>query len=438
LGALLVAHTLLLVGLGLPTVACPNSLGLDELQIADIAWYWQHGTLPYFGAGFPAVFNPYGPALTWLLSWLSPDAATVPVVGRLVSLAAVGALTVVIATAAPRPRARFWVAAAVLAFLSTRPAFNFAMRCRTDALAAGAAIAGYALATRTRHTPTAVLAVLLMALATLTKVTAVAAPLAAWCCLRHPAPRRGWAILGGWAALVLVGYGALQAATDGLFLASIGRPANHWGRSLEMASRPFTLSAGWMLALIAGLLRVPSQERREWLGLAWYAALTFAVAVVTGAAWGSHWGYVLEFFGVQAIAFALVTHRLVARRDVVGLKWVSVWLTIHFAIAVPSLAGIGGRYLRAGREQTADLPAAEAALAPWLRDGRRVAVLGHWPANEALLRLGQPNVLDRLELCPLDEREHAREVARALDSGLVDVVLRGPALQPWDPRVLAK
>lgn len=406
-----------------------HGLGGDELQIANLAWFWRHGHLPYFadGAG-RGVFNPYGPVFPWLCGALTLEGAFYPVARGLVVLALVVAAA---AVAVGTGRGRWpWLAVALLPTL--RPVFEFGCRARVDLPAAAAALVGFLLVTRGR-TWQVVVGVLALVVATQTKASAIAAPLAAVAVLWPTDRRRAVAVAGGWAALCAVAVIALQQASGGGYLTNLLRPADDWSRAIDLAARPLGSAPFLLLALAAAWRRLDEGDRGSLRDARLYAWAAYAVAVVTGANWGSGWHYLIELHLALAWLAAASLALLARRGDRDGKRLVELLLLAHAIMAVPYLQTVAQHKLDQRREAAAGYARALPSLTRRVAAGQRLAVLDNPYAADALLSLGQPHLLDLIDLRPMPAERQQALLAETLTNGYVDAILCGPGLSEWHP-----
>lgn len=428
--ALLSAQLALTAVCWLGVLTWPHARGIDEVQVANLAGCWRRGLLPYFDLSrWPACFNPYGPVATWLLGH-APAALNVHVAGRLLAMGSFVGLWALAARLLPAGQRLRLAGGAALLALSLRPVFGFVDKSRVDSLAVALAAGGFLLAVYRRSTASGVAAVVLWALALLTKTTFVAAPVAAVLGLWPTQRRRAVALALGWLLLAGLGVGWLQHATGGLYLHNLRRPLAHPSKMLDMATRLVTTGLAALVWLrLAWREATPEQRRalRPWL---WYAAGTWAIGSVTGAAQGSGWNYLME----SSVALALGGAFLASGLEPARLARHSGWLALHLAFAVPYLAlHEHPWHLRA--EQTIARQRALAVLPAEVSAGRRVAVLRNAPAADVLVSLGQPTVLDLVDGMSLPEPLERALAADLLRRHQVDVIYRGRDLERWDPAV---
>lgn len=399
----------------------------DEVQLANLAWYWRHGLLPYGDPTQPpAPFNPYGPVCTWLIAALTGIGLTPWLAMRLLALApTLGVLALgVWAIRRHHGGGHMVLLLAGMAF-ATRPVFWIAMRGRVDGLAAALAVGGYLLGYYGQRRRSGLAAALLMAGATLTKASTVAAPLALAAALATTRRRRGLAVLGVWLAVVAAAVCWLQVATHGVYLQGLQRPISHPLRPFEMAFRTVTTTAPWLLWILNVWRGLDRGQRRACYVWCWYAWLALLVGSITSAARGASWNYLFEFY----LVLTLCTARLWATRPAPRLAWLLALQVVGGTIFV----AVTENPRPAARTQTRLHRAALERLRPLVAAGRRVAVFHNAGASEALLELGTPCGLDIADGLALTEAEVAPLAAAALASGRVDVVLHGPELVEWRP-----
>ncbi len=406
-----------------------HGLGGDELQIANLAWFWRHGHLPYFADGVHrGVFNPYGPAFPWLCGALTADGAFYPVARGLVMLALVAAAA---AVAVGTGRDRWpWLAVALLPTL--RPVFEFGCRARVDVPAAAVALVGFLLVTRGRTWQVAA-GVLALVVATQTKASAIAAPLAAVAVLWPANRRRAVAVAGGWAALCAAAVMGLQQASGGGYLSNLLRPADDWSRAVDLAARPLGSAPFLLLAVAVGWRRLDGDERGSLRDGRLYAWAAYAVAVVTGANWGSGWHYLIELHLALAWLAAASLALLSRRGDGEGRRLVELLLLAHVIMAVPYLQTVAEHKLAQRREAAAGYAQALPELSRRVAAGQRLAVLGNPYAADALLSLDQPHLLDLVDLRPMPAERRRALLAETLTNGYLDAILCGPGLSEWHP-----
>ncbi len=404
-------------------LALPGAQSFDEVQLANLAWHWQHGTIPYADPWQPpAPFNPYGPLPTWLIAqcgrlglspWLAMRLlALVPTVGILV----VGAIVL---------RRRHGGGAMLLALatmaLATRPVFWIHMRGRVDGLATALAVAGFLAGLYGRGKRSALAAAVLLCCATLTKASMVAAPLALAAALATSRRRRGLAIGLAWLLLVVGAVSWLQAITYGGYGAGLHRPITHPLRPFEMAFRTITTTALWLLWILRVWLELSPEQRRACYPWCWYAWLALVIGSATSAARGASWNYLFEFY----IVLALATARLWAT----GPRPRLAWLLVAQMLGGTLFVAITENPVPAARHQAELRRDALDRLRPFVAAGQRVAVYHNFGASEALLALQGPSGLDIVDGLALSDEEAEPLARAALATGRVDVVLHGAPLQ---------
>ncbi|MCC7494975.1 MAG: hypothetical protein IT204_21685 [Fimbriimonadaceae bacterium] len=410
----------------------PHAMGVDEVQVANLVWYWQHGQLPYGDHHQPPVpFNPYGPLHPWLTAQVAALGVAPLLAARLLALLpllAALALGVrwLASTAGRSPWP--WLVAALL--LASRPGFVFALRARVDGLAVALALTGFLVGLRARGRPSALLAALLLTAAALTKATMVSAPVALLAALWPTRRRRGLVIYALWLLLLAAAIGILQAATDGCYLAGLARPIEDWGRCFEVAFRPISTTGPWLVWVLLAWRSLPPATRREGQATCWYSWLALLVAAASGIACGSSWNYLLEFYASLAVGSAWLAAQLLqlpaARRP-------PAWpLTLQVALSLVYLP-LSANPVPAAVTHAAAYQAARSRLQPLVAAGQRLAIVGNPAAAEALLDLGQPNGLDEVDCMALDRSAAGALAGRALASGKLDQILCGPELRPWRP-----
>jgi len=353
--------------------------------------------------------------------------------GRLISVAAcVTSLGLVVAVGRRDGGGRWWPWVAALLAVGTRPVLVWSLRVRVDALAVLLSLVGFVLATRGRGRRTAVAAVALLGLACLTKATMVAAPLAVGLGLWTTRRRRGLLVM------VLTGVGvfaatrAMQAATGGAYLGSLGHFPFKLGRVPDMATRPVTTAGLWLAACVVGWRALARDDRRALAPLVWYLAITWALGAVSGGLAGASWNYLLETFWVLALLSAGVWAALLRAGDTARLRRLTPLLVGHLAFAIPYLVYCANPVPPA-REAARAYAAALPVLSPLVASGQHVAVLHNAAAADALLALNQRPHLDVVDCLGMDETQARELAAGLLRRGALDVILRGPGLEPWHP-----
>lgn len=448
-------------------VPTPRSVGQSEAQTLNIARLQRAGAARYGPLDrLPAVFNPYGPVYPTLLSALpaSPQRPYVP--GRLVSLTALaGLLLVVGGWIRARTGSTGAALLAVLLLCCTRPVYIFAPLCRVDLLAVLLSTAGLCCLVNSRRPTATVAGIVLLALALHTKLSQVAAPLAA-VILLWPADRRRAVTVGlGVLALTVAGIAWLDHTTGGRFLEHALRVPGKLDKGLDVVTRPLTTTPLWVALAVALRRRIRGADTR-FAPEAIYLGMTVAVTVATGSNWGASWNYLIELY----VAFSLYTGVLLGRwfttplsassgHEDVGAdegtptpeprsvapgrgaipQWLPLLLAAHGVYAGLYAWHTIGRERALLRETEPGHRFAVTRLAPLLAEGERVAVIDSYLGLDALLTLGGVSLIDLPNFYLTGDRPAlVAAIETALHDGGLDQVLAGPDLAPWPSPATAR
>lgn len=288
-------------------LAVPHAVEKVEVQVLSLVLWWRSGVVPYLPLDrLPFLQNPYGPLFEALCAAL-PTGPSPYFAGRLLSILAFAATLALVGWQVERRTGRRSLAViAALLPLTVKPVLLFAPLYRVDSLGLFLSVAGFLLVTADTRSAASgrrnlALGVTVLLLAFLTKMTFVAAPLAAVLVLWGRDRRRAVAL----ALAVGLAFGgavaALELATGGAYLASAasGNLPTAFGKSLELPAR-MLLALPWLVALA---LCAAERTRRLASPAAIYAAVALAVAAAFAANPLSSWNYLME----TTVALALWT-----------------------------------------------------------------------------------------------------------------------------------
>lgn len=414
----------------------PHAIERTEVPVLINVLWWKAGLAPYsFPDTLPLIQNPYGPVFQWLCSVLPALDGQPYLVGRVISVLSMIGIGFGMAVWLRREKAS-WPAVGLASMLviSTKPWILFGPLYRVDALAVLLSFLGLLLVVHRRSRWGLAFALVLFGAGISVKLTAVAAPAAAILYLWTIDRRRSFAIAAGVVLLFPGIVFLMQWVTDGayLFNAAFGNEPVHVLQAIGLPSRVL-LSLFWLLGLAAAIRRVGLRRGSARSAAALYAGVSLATAALFSLNPIASWNYLLEVYLALGLLSGSVMAGLWDRSTAaVHLSRASALLAIHAVVAlVVSLSAISktrGEIL----EYRGRYGAARERLAPLIRDGRKVLILGSLHGRDALAGLGQPNAISMpaaLEFRP-EVQSLIRRLVPESDYG---PILSGDSLDSWLP-----
>ena len=403
----------------------PARVEVVEVHVLTLVRWFGQGHLPYtYPTAVPLFNNPYGPVYPWL-SALLPEAGYLP--GRALSIVAILSALGLVALAVYRRSGR--VSLALLCFLlplTSRPILLFAPLYRVDSLGVLFSVAGFLSVTRIRSSWGTPAGALLFLLAFATKMTLVAAPLAALLVLLGEDRRRALMLFGLLVTLPLF-VAVMELLTGGGYLASaaMGNQPTDFAKPFDMAFRP-VYSLFWLVALSVVWRGRKARLDDVTRATAIYVLVSLMVAAGFAINPATSWNSLMEFY----VALALLTGDLLRnfRFRPEGRKLVGYALITH-AVVSSVIAGLLVRDLVAATQAyVPKLEAVQQCLNPLMQEGARVAVIGLQSPSSRMAH-DVVNLRPALNAIHLPE-ETAREpwieeiLLAARSNGALDLILR--------------